>query len=61
MVSLGERVEFWLVESGLKSRVADEYIGCVLNGYIGFFTLALGRMLGVETFTRAKVLAVLAR
>ena len=53
-------VGFRLVESGLKSGIADQYCG-VLNGCIGFFTLALGRMLGVETFTRAKILAVLAR
>lgn len=33
----------------------------VLAGMSGFFTLALGRMLRVETLTRAKVLAVVAR
>lgn len=33
----------------------------VLAGMSGFFTLGLGRMFGVETLTRAKVLAVLAR
>ncbi|KAG7553563.1 hypothetical protein FFLO_02995 [Filobasidium floriforme] len=32
----------------------------VLAGMSGFFTLALGRVFGVESFTRAKVLAVLA-
>lgn len=30
------------------------------NSVQGFFTLGLGRMVGVESFTRAKVLAVLA-
>lgn len=34
------------------------YVG--LTPGAGFFTLGLGRMVGVETFTRAKVLAVLA-
>lgn len=33
----------------------------VLAGMSGFFTLALGRMMRVETLTRAKVLAVVAR
>ncbi|KAJ9117446.1 hypothetical protein QFC22_004296 [Naganishia vaughanmartiniae] len=32
----------------------------ILAGMSGFFTLGLGRIVGVETFTRAKVLAVLA-
>jgi hypothetical protein len=29
--------------------------------WIGFFTLGLGRLVGVETLTRSKVLAVFAR
>ncbi|GHJ85162.1 hypothetical protein NliqN6_1564 [Naganishia liquefaciens] len=32
----------------------------ILAGMSGFFTLGLGRMVGVESFTRAKILAVLA-
>ncbi|KAI5452850.1 hypothetical protein NCC49_006390 [Naganishia albida] len=32
----------------------------ILAGMSGFFTLGLGRLVGVESFTRAKVLAVLA-